>query len=58
MYWAPPHLEVVGDAEYSPEIKTCQHLISLHELHYLAEKGGQAKVKGLIHINKIVLRRK
>lgn len=58
MYWAPPNLEVLGDAEYSPERNTCQHLISLNELYYLAGKGGQAKLNGLIHIKKSVLRRK
>lgn len=57
MYWASPSLEVLGDAERSPEINTCQHLISLNELHYLAGTEGRAKLKCLIHIKKSALRK-
>ena len=54
MYWASANLEVLGDAAYSPDIKTCQHLISLNELHYLAGKGGQAKLESYYYQEKCV----
>lgn len=54
---APPSPEVLEDTKYSSEIKTLQHLISLKQLHYLARKRGQAKLKDLISIFKSVLGR-
>lgn len=52
------YLEVIGNAKYSPEIETLQHLIHLSEVHYVAGQGSQAKLKGLTSIKKCVCKRK